>query len=154
RPRAAGAGGRLRAPGARIRWVGRLDRSPGDLPLNHGRPHHPATTEADLERIAAELGARDEGAVVTEPFTQWVIQDAFAAGRPAWERAGAIMTGDVRPYEQIKLRLLNGAHSALAYLAVLAGDELVSDAMAPDAPFGALLRRLMAVDVAPTLSVP
>jgi len=114
----------------------------------------PATTEADLERIAAELGARDEGAVVTEPFTQWVIQDAFAAGRPAWERAGAIMTDDVHPYEQIKLRLLNGAHSALAYLAVLAGDELVSDAVGPDRPFAALLRELMAVDVAPTLAVP
>jgi len=114
----------------------------------------PATTEADLAGIAAVLGVRDEGAVVTEPFTQWVIEDAFASGRPAWERAGAIMTDDVGPYEQIKLRLLNGAHSALAYLAVLADAELVSDAMAPDAPFGALLRRLMAVDVAPTLSVP
>jgi fructuronate reductase len=114
----------------------------------------PATTGDDLDRIAAELGARDEGAVITEPFTQWVVEDAFAAGRPAWERAGAIMTGDVRPYEQIKLRLLNGAHSALAYLAVLAGDELVSDAVRPDRPFRALLQRLMAVDVAPTLEVP
>jgi fructuronate reductase len=114
----------------------------------------PATTQDDLDRIGAALGARDEGAVVTEPFTQWVIEDAFAADRPAWERAGAIMTSDVRPYEQIKLRLLNGAHSALAYLAVLAGDELVSDAVRPDAPFGALLRKLMAVDVAPTLCVP
>ncbi len=64
-----------------------------------------------------------------------MIEDDFAAGRPAWERAGAIMTADVRPYEQIKLRLLNGAHSALAYLAVLADDELVSDAVRPDAPF-------------------
>jgi fructuronate reductase len=114
----------------------------------------PATTEEDLARIAAELGARDEGAVVTEPFTQWVIEDDFAAGRPAWERAGAIMTGDVRPYEQIKLRLLNGAHSALAYLAVLADKELVSDAVRPDAPFRAVLQKLMAVDVAPTLAVP
>jgi fructuronate reductase len=114
----------------------------------------PATTGADLDRIAAALGARDEGAVITESFTQWVVEDAFAAGRPAWERAGAIMTGDVRPYEQIKLRLLNGAHSALAYLAVLAGDELVSDAVRPDRPFRALLQRLMAVDVAPTLEVP
>ncbi|MFZ1995916.1 MAG: mannitol dehydrogenase family protein [Solirubrobacteraceae bacterium] len=114
----------------------------------------PATTEDDLARIAAALGARDEGAVITEPFTQWVIEDDFAAGRPAWERAGAIMTSDVRPYEQIKLRLLNGAHSALAYLAVLAGDELVSDAVRPDGPFLAVLQKLMAVDVAPTLEVP
>jgi fructuronate reductase len=114
----------------------------------------PATTEDDLRRIATAIGARDDGAVVTEPFTQWVIEDDFAAGRPAWERAGAIITADVRPYEQIKLRLLNGAHSALAYLGVLAGDELVSDAMRPDAPFPALLQKLMAVDVAPTLEVP
>jgi fructuronate reductase len=114
----------------------------------------PATTEDDLARIAAELGARDEGAVVTEPFTQWVIEDDFAAGRPAWERAGAIMTGDVRPYEQIKLRLLNGSHSALAYLAVLADRELVSDAVAPELPFRAVLQKLMAVDVAPALTVP
>ena len=81
----------------------------------------PATTEDDLARIAGALGARDDGAVVTEPFTQWVIEDDFAAGRPAWERAGAILTADVRPYEQIKLRMLNGAHSTLAYLAQLGG---------------------------------
>jgi fructuronate reductase len=114
----------------------------------------PASTEEDLARIAGALGARDDGAVVTEPFTQWVIEDDFAAGRPAWEQAGAIMTGDVRPYEQIKLRLLNGAHSTLAYLAVLAGDEFVSDAVAPQAPFLEVLRTLMAADVAPTLAVP
>jgi fructuronate reductase len=111
----------------------------------------PATTEQDLARIAEALGARDEGAVVTEPFTQWVIQDDFAAGRPAWEQAGAILTDDVRPYEQIKLRLLNGSHSTLAYLAQLAGYALVSDAIAP---FGAAVRALMAGDVAPTLQVP
>jgi fructuronate reductase len=111
----------------------------------------PATTEQDLARIAEALGARDEGAVVTEPFTQWVIQDDFAAERPAWEQAGAILTDDVRPYEQIKLRLLNGSHSTLAYLAQLAGYALVSDAIAP---FGAAVRALMAGDVAPTLQVP
>ena len=114
----------------------------------------PATTADDRARIASELGARDDGAVVTEPFTQWVIEDDFAAGRPEWERAGAIMTGDVRPYEQMKLRMLNGAHSTLAYLAQLADDELVSDAIAPGTPFAALLESLMKDDVAPTLDVP
>jgi len=111
----------------------------------------PATTDDDRARIAAELGARDHGAVVTEPFTQWVIEDDFAAGRPAWERAGAIMTGNVGPYERMKLRMLNGAHSTLAYLAQLAGDELVSDAMVG---FEGVLRSLMSTDVAPTLHVP
>jgi fructuronate reductase len=111
----------------------------------------PATTDADRARIAGELGARDDGAVVTEPFTQWVIEDDFAAGRPAWERAGAIMTEDVSPYERMKLRMLNGAHSTLAYLAQLADYELVSDAMGP---FEDVLRSLMSTDVAPTLNVP
>ena len=78
------------------------------------------------------------------------IEDDFAAGRPAWERAGAILTTDVGPYERIKLRMLNGAHSTLAYLAQLADCELVSDA----APFTRAIRALMAVDVAPTLEVP
>ncbi len=114
----------------------------------------PATTEDDLARIAGELGARDAGAVVTEPFTQWVIEDDFAAGRPAWERAGAILTTDVRPYEQIKLRMLNGAHSTLAYLAQLGDCELVSDAVGDDAPFTTAVAALMAADVAPTLAVP
>src|SRR4029077_241108 len=114
----------------------------------------PATTEDDLARIADALGARDAGAVVTEPFTQWVIEDDFAAGRPAWERAGAILTTDVRPYEQIKLRMLNGAHSTLAYLAQLADCELVSDAVGDDGPFTTAVGALMAGDVAPTLAVP
>ena len=114
----------------------------------------PATTAEDLDRIAAALGARDEGAVVTEPFTQWVIEDDFAAGRPAWERAGAIMTDDVRPYEQIKLRLLNGSHSTLAYLGRLADCEFMADTVRPDAPFAAVVRRLMTIDLAPTLTVP
>jgi fructuronate reductase len=114
----------------------------------------PATTAEDLDRIAAALGARDEGAVVTEPFTQWVIEDDFAAGRPAWERGGAILTADVRPYEQIKLRLLNGSHSTLAYLGRLADCEFMADAVRPDAPFAAVVRRLMTIDLAPTLTVP
>jgi len=66
-------------------------------------------------------------------LSQWVIEDHFAAGRPDWEEAGAELVSDVAPYEQMKLRLLNGAHSSLAYLGYLAGCETVSEAMAnPD----------------------
>jgi fructuronate reductase len=111
----------------------------------------PATTADDRAHVRAALGLADEGAVVTEPFAQWVIEDAFAAARPAWERAGAILTGDAGPYEQIKLRLLNGSHSALAYLGALAGYELVADAVVP---FAGVLRALMAEDAVPTLAVP
>lgn len=111
----------------------------------------PATTPADLDAACRLLGVRDLGTVVTEPFSQWVIEDSFAAGRPAWDKAGAIMTGDVGPYESMKLRLLNGAHSMLAYLGALAGFELVSDAIGP---LGEIIGRLMDEDVTPTLAVP
>jgi fructuronate reductase len=111
----------------------------------------PATTPADLDAVERLLGLRDLAAVVTEPFSQWVIEDHFAAGRPAWDKGGAIFTGDVAPYESMKLRLLNGAHSTLAYLGALAGFELVSDAIGP---LGAAVVRLMDDDVTPTLSVP
>jgi fructuronate reductase len=114
----------------------------------------PATTAADRAAIAAALGLEDRGAVITEPFRQWVIEDDFAAPRPAWERAGAIMTGDVRPYERLKIRLLNGCHSTVAYLGALAGQELVSAAVGPGMPFAAVLRELMHRDVEPTVAVP
>jgi fructuronate reductase len=114
----------------------------------------PATTADDRAAIAAALGVEDRGAVITEPFRQWVIEDDFAASRPAWERAGAIMTSDVRPYERLKIRLLNGCHSTAAYLGALSDQELVSDALAPGTPFVAVLRKLMECDVAPTLVVP
>ncbi len=109
----------------------------------------PATTSADLDEAERLLGVRDEGVVVTEPFTQWVIEDSFAAGRPAWDRAGAILTGDVAPYELMKLRLLNGAHSMLAYLGCRF--EYVSEAIGA---LGDVVRRYMDEDASPTLTVP
>ena len=71
--------------------------------------------------------------MVTEPFTQWVIEDRFPAGRPAWRIAGAELVADVAPYELMKLRLLNGSHSTLAYLGYLAGlrDRRRGDATTP-----------------------
>jgi fructuronate reductase len=114
----------------------------------------PATTAEDRADIAAELGVDDHGTVVTEPFAQWIIEDDFAAARPAWERAGAILTSDVGPYERIKLRMLNGSHSTIAYLGALADYAFVADAMKPDGPLRAAVRALMANDVAPTLDVP
>ena len=114
----------------------------------------PATTDADLADTAARLGVCDHGAVVTEPFRQWVIEDDFAAGRPAWERAGAILTTDVRPYELVKLRMLNGSHSTIAYLGALADHAFVADAMNRDGPLRSVAERLMTDDVAPTLAIP
>jgi fructuronate reductase len=103
----------------------------------------PATTSCDLEHVAEVLGFRDEGAVVTEPFRQWVIEDRFAGSRPRWEVGGAQFVADVRPYEVAKLRMLNGAHSALAYLGLLAGHTHVHEAIADPAiwPMVELLMR-------------
>jgi fructuronate reductase len=114
----------------------------------------PATTAADRAQVAAALGLEDHGAVITEPFRQWVIEDDFAGPRPAWELAGAITTDDVRPFEQLKIRLLNGCHSTVAYLGALADLQFVSDAVDASLPFVAILRELMERDVAPTLVVP
>jgi fructuronate reductase len=81
----------------------------------------PATTDADVAHVAAELGAEDRATVVGEPYRAWVIEDDFAAGRPAWERAGAELVADLVPHQAAKLRLVNGTHSAIAYLGLLAG---------------------------------
>lgn len=85
----------------------------------------PATTADDLDAAEQALGLRDEGLVKTEPFFQWVIEDAFAGERPDFAAAGVQITDRVAPWEAAKLRLLNGAHSAIAYLGGLAGVEFV-----------------------------
>ena len=113
----------------------------------------PATTDADRGLVAARLGVEDAWPVVTEPFTQWVIEDRFCAGRPRLEDAGAEMVGDVAPYELMKLRLLNGSHSTIAYLGYLAGCDTVSDAVA-DPAFARLIKDLMDQEITPTLRVP
>jgi mannitol 2-dehydrogenase len=110
----------------------------------------PATTPADREFLVHEYGLADLWPVVAEPFIQWVIEDSFAAGRPPWEDAGALLTADVEPYEVLKLRLLNAGHSCLAYLAALAGHVHVHEVMA-DRPFAAVLQRFLDEEASPTL---
>jgi fructuronate reductase len=89
----------------------------------------PATTPDDIAELSARLGADDVAMVKTEPFTQWVIEDVFAGPRPDFSAFGVELTRDVAPWEEAKLRLLNGSHSALAYLGALAGHAHVADAM-------------------------
>ncbi|MHA6311966.1 mannitol dehydrogenase family protein [Pantoea sp. S-LA4] len=110
----------------------------------------PAMTEAAFDALAERLGSRDPVAVEAEPFFQWVIEDNFVSGRPAWEKAGAELVSDVLPYEEMKLRMLNGSHSFLAYLGYLAGYQHISDCMA-DPHFRAAARSLMVDEQAPTL---
>jgi fructuronate reductase len=111
----------------------------------------PAATAADLDIQAAFLGMRDEAAVFTEPFTQWVIEDRFAGARPQWEAGGAVFTAHVEPWETAKLRMLNGAHSALAYLGLARGHEFVHEAIA-DPSLRALVETLMRDEAARSLT--
>lgn len=90
----------------------------------------PATTDDDLTRLETRLGMADKGMVKAEPFSQWVIEDDFAGPRPAFEKVGAQMVADVRPFELAKLRMLNGSHSTIAYLGLFYGHETVDQAMA------------------------
>ncbi|MGI5213035.1 mannitol dehydrogenase family protein [Plantactinospora sp. CA-290183] len=113
----------------------------------------PASTERTLADAERALGFRDLAAVAAEPYLQWVIEDVFPAGRPAWERAGAVLTDDAGPWESLKLRALNGVHSATAYLGALAGRETIAEAL--EIPhLRSTLRRLIAEDVAASFTPP
>lgn len=90
----------------------------------------PATTDDDRAGISARLGAIDAWPVLGEPFFQWVIEDRFPAGRPQLERAGVEFVPDVAPFEHMKLRLLNGAHSSIAAIGRLAGFATVAETIA------------------------
>ncbi|WEV53154.1 mannitol dehydrogenase family protein [Bifidobacterium sp. ESL0704] len=90
----------------------------------------PATTPGDIEQVECVKGWHDASPVRTEPFREWVIAGDFPAGRPAWDEAGAVITGDVTPYEERKLWMLNGSHSTLAYCGSLFGYKTVADAVA------------------------
>ncbi|MGO7000106.1 mannitol dehydrogenase family protein [Rhizobium leguminosarum] len=102
----------------------------------------PASVEATYQDAERLTGRQDLAAIETEPFTQWVIEDHFANGRPAWDKAGALMVTDVSAYEKMKLRMLNGAHSLLAYLGYIGGYEFIRDVM-DDAGLAALAYRHM-----------
>lgn len=111
----------------------------------------PATTTDEIDALERRIGLRDEGAVLTEAFSQWVIEDAFAGPRPAWDRYGAQIVADVAPYETAKLRMLNGAHSLLAYCGLKAGHVFVHQAIA-DPAIRRLVERLMRDEAAPTIA--
>jgi fructuronate reductase len=89
----------------------------------------PATTDADRARVSKVIGMEDAWPVVTEQFTQWVIEDRFTMGRPDWTIGGAVFSDEIETWENMKLRCLNGAHSTLSYLGQLTGRETVADAM-------------------------
>jgi fructuronate reductase len=112
----------------------------------------PGTTDADRTALAERLGMSDGWPVLTEPFTQWVIEDRFPSGRPDLASHGVEFVRDVEPFEHMKLRLLNGSHTALAAVGRLIGVETVADAIEHPAirPFIEAYWKA----VIPTLSIP
>ncbi|WP_392562969.1 fructuronate reductase [Orbus sturtevantii] len=114
----------------------------------------PAATPETLTEITAILGGvQDPCGIACEPFIQWVIEDNFVTSRPNWDQVGAEFVQDVRPYEEMKLRMLNGSHSFLAYLGYLAGYKHINDCMR-DEHYKKIVLKLMLDQQAPTLNVP
>jgi len=113
----------------------------------------PRVTPETLDLIEQSVGARDQAGISAEPFRQWVIEDNFANERPAWELAGAEFVPDVAPWEETKLRMLNGTHSLLAYSGRILGYPTMAEAMAaPEiAPHA---RAYMFEDALPSITVP
>src|SRR6201995_5672369 len=111
----------------------------------------PATTDEHRNLVKEKFKIDDGWPVMTESFKQWVIEDHFVQGRPAWELVGAQMTTDVLPYEKMKLRLLNASHQALCYIGMLLGKQLVHETMG-DADIQTLVAKMMDHEVTPLLS--
>lgn len=110
----------------------------------------PATTPAAIAEVSERYGVDDAWPVVSEAFEQWVLEDDFPAGRPAFEKVGVQLVDDVAPYEMMKLRLLNASHQAMSYLGILAGFTFVHDTVR-DQLFADFLRSYMRTEAVPTL---
>jgi len=112
----------------------------------------PATDDSLRSRVEQATGLRDAWPIQREAFSQWVVEDRFTCGRPQWQNAGVTMANDVGPYEQAKLRLLNGAHSTMAYLGILSGYQTVAD-VAANAGFIRHIKMMMHTEIKPGLAV-
>jgi fructuronate reductase len=113
----------------------------------------PATDQALRDRVAQATGLEDAWPVQRERFVQWVVEQVDSSAQPDWASVGITVSRDVTAYERAKLRLLNGAHSTLAYVGLLAGLQTVAEAMAQPA-LRAFIERMMIADIEPTLTVP
>ena len=111
----------------------------------------PMTSPAHRRQLAQRHDVEDAWPVVCEPFVQWVLEDRFSAGRPAWEKVGVQFTDDVTPYEEMKIGLLNGSHLALTYLGFLRGYRFVHETLG-DPLLRRYVRAFMDRDVAPLLA--
>ncbi|MFC9351672.1 mannitol dehydrogenase family protein [Arthrobacter sp. NPDC057013] len=113
----------------------------------------PATTDHYRSLVASHCGYSDRIPVPAEPFTMWIVEDNFIAGRPTWEVGGAVFSDQVGGYEQLKVRLLNGTHSLIAYLGALIGAVTIPDSVShPDIELAA--RSVLRNEYLPSVSVP
>ncbi len=114
----------------------------------------PKTTEDDIQDLANETGVLDAAPVMHEPFRQWVVEDNFVdAARPDLRAVGVMLVDNVLPFEHMKLRCLNGTHSALAYLGYLSGHETIADTVA-DTAFDRYVKKLWSAEIIPVLEAP
>jgi fructuronate reductase len=113
----------------------------------------PAVSDEHRSDFAASMGIEDQGVIQTEPFKQWVIQDNFASDIPDWASAGALIVPQVETYERLKLRTLNGSHSALAYIGVLLGFTWIHEAI-NDPLLEKVIHKMMVSESGPSLIVP
>jgi fructuronate reductase len=111
----------------------------------------PRTTDADRATVSQALGIEDRWPVLGEPFFDWAVEDDFAAGRPDWTLGGARFVTDAEPFERLKLRMVNGTHSSIAYLGAMAGWHTVDKAIA-QAPLREHIEALMRDEIEPTLA--
>jgi mannitol 2-dehydrogenase len=128
-------------------WVGHEVRFPNSMVDRIT----PVTTDADRAEVRERFGIEDRWPVVCEPYTQWVLEDAFTTGRPPYEEVGVQLVHQVEPYELMKLRLLNGSHQAMCYFAYLSGYRLVHEA-AQDPLYREFLLGYMDFEATPTLA--
>lgn len=133
--------------------LGRWVREHGAFPATMIDRIVPATTDEDRTEVARMLGLEDAWPVVAEPFLQWVVEDRFAGERPPLQFGGAEFVADVAPYETMKLRMLNGAHSMMAYLGYLGGHEFIAEVIG-DTAFRRFVGNALAEEIAPTLGMP
>ncbi|MEL0635862.1 mannitol dehydrogenase family protein [Marinomonas sp. TI.3.20] len=113
----------------------------------------PAMTDESRKRLQEDVNCDDQNTVICEAFSQWVVEDNFSLGRPDWENDGVQMVKDVHPFETMKLRLLNGSHSLLAYIGLAANYTTIAKTIeVPE--FANLIRHYMVAEAAPTLNMP
>lgn len=110
----------------------------------------PVTTQSDIDFLAETYEIKDEWPVTCEPFIQWVVEDKFSNGRPEFEKVGVQFVPDVKPYEKMKLRLLNAGHSVLGILGAIHGHQTINDCM-EDETFVAYLKAFMDKEASPVL---